>query len=486
MTRASVMEQFADARMWIGGERRPSAGGATLVSIDPSTEEAVGRFPDGTPEDVDAAVAAARAALPAWRALTPLQRGDRVRALADRLQEHEHELAEIDTVDSGNPLSAMLDDVRGACRELRLFAGLVSEIKGSSVMNGSDQFSYELREPYGVVARIVAFNHPLKFAAGKTAAALVAGNTVIVKPSEQTSLSAIRLGELTEGILPAGVFNVVTGRGPVVGAALAAHPGIPRVAFTGGVPAGRAVLRAGAESIKHVSLELGGKNPMIVFPDADPVRAATAAVKGMNFARSQGQSCQSNSRVFVHEDIREAFTAEVVAQVRRLRVGDPLDGDNDLGPMTYRAHYERVLAYIGAGQRAGATLLTGGAADRPRGLFIEPTVFGGVEVGMTIAREEIFGPVLSLITWTDYETVVSQANDSPFGLTANIWTRDLALAHRTAHRIEAGYVWINGSGKRVPGTPFGGYKQSGLGKESSLEEILEFCQHKVVAVGLQD
>jgi betaine-aldehyde dehydrogenase len=484
LLKSDVVGRLADARMLIGGEWRSSSDGARLASVDPSTEEEVARFPDATDADVDDAVRAAQEALPGWRAMSPTQRGERIRKLADRLEEHADELAMIDTIDSGNPLSAMRDDVRGAVRELRLFSGLVSEIKGSSVLNGSDQFSYELREPYGVVGRIVAFNHPLKFAGGKTAAALVAGNTVIVKPSEQTSLSAIRLGELTEGLVPPGVFNVVTGRGPGAGAAIAGHPGIPRVAFTGGVPVGKAVLRAGVESIKHVTLELGGKNPMIVFPDADPAEAAAAAVKGMNFARSQGQSCQSSSRVFVHEDVREAFTAEVLTIVNRLKVGDPMEAEIDLGPVTYRAHYERILGYIDSGQREGARLLTGGEPVQSRGLFIEPTVFGDVDPAMTIAREEIFGPVLSLITWTDYETVIAQANDSSFGLTANIWTRDLGLAHRTAHRIEAGYVWINGSGARVPGTPFGGYKQSGLGKESSLEEVLGYCRHKVIAVNM--
>ncbi|WP_225753482.1 aldehyde dehydrogenase family protein [Actinotalea sp. Marseille-Q4924] len=483
---SEVIGRLADARMLIGGEWRSSSSGAVLPSVDPSTEKEIARIPDATDADVDDAVHAAHDALAAWRAMSPSQRGDRVRRLADVLERHEDELAMIDSVDSGNPLTAMRDDVRGGVRELRLFAGLVSEIKGSSVLDGADRFSYELREPYGVVGRIVAFNHPLKFAAGKTAAALVAGNTVVVKPSEHTSLSAIRLGQLAEGILPPGVFNVVTGRGPGAGAAIAAHPAVPRVAFTGGVPAGRAVLRAGAETIKHVTLELGGKNPMIVFPDADPRRAAAAAVKGMNFARSQGQSCQSNSRVFVHRDISAAFTAEVVALVERFTVGDPLEPGTDLGPLTYREHYERVMGYVDVGRREGATLLAGGERVARPGFFVPPTVFGDVDPGMTIAREEIFGPVLSLITWDDEEAVVAQANDTSFGLTANIWTGDLVNAHRTAHRIQAGYVWINGSGRRVPGTPFGGYKQSGLGKESSLEEILSYCQHKVIAVSLQD
>jgi betaine-aldehyde dehydrogenase len=485
MTTAAV-EKLADGRMYIDGSWRSAADGGVLPCVDPSTEKEIAQIPDATEADVDAAVEAARRAGRTWAAMSPSQRAGRLLTWADRLQEHENELAEIDAVDSGNPVAAMLDDVRGACRELRMFAGLASEIKGDSVLHGHEQFAYGVREPYGVVGRIIPFNHPLKFAAGKSAAALVAGNSIVLKPSEHTSLSAMRLAQLSEDVLPPGVFNVVTGRGERAGAAIAAHPRVLRVAFTGGVPAGRAVMRAGAEHIKHVTMELGGKNPMIVFPDADPVKAAKAAVKGMNFARSQGQSCQSNSRVFVHEDVREPFTTEVVRLARALKVGNPLDRDTDLGPVAFRAHFERILGYIEKGREEGASLLVGGDAPRPVGFFISPSIFESVDPSMTIAQEEIFGPVLSLLPWRNYDEMLEQANDVPFGLTANIWTQDLRLAHLTAHRIEAGYVWINGSGSRVPGTPFGGYKNSGLGKESSLEEILEYTRYKVVAVGLQE
>jgi betaine-aldehyde dehydrogenase len=281
------------------------------------------------------------------------------------------------------------------------------------------------------------------------------------------------------------VLNVVTGRGDRAGAAIAAHPGIPRVAFTGGVGAGKAVLRAGVDTLKHVSLELGGKNPMIVFPDVDVDKAAQAAVDGMNLVKSQGQSCQSNSRIFVHRDIHQAFVVRVLDIVGTLSVGDPQDYQTDIGPLAYRAHYDRVLDFIRQGKEEGANLVTGGVAPDGPGLFLGPTVFDDVRHGMTIASKEIFGPVLSVMEWDDYETMVAQANDTPFGLTANIWTKDIAQAHLTAHRIEAGYVWINGNGKRVAGTPFGGYKQSGLGKEGSLEEVLSYTQLKVIAVGLQ-
>lgn len=484
MSRSAAVDRLAGLGMLVGGEWVRPAGAGVLRSVDPTTEEVVAEVPDASAADVDVAVAVAEQALPAWSATPPTARGALLLALADLVERHEAELAEIDTVDTGNPLAAMLEDVRAAVRQMRMFAGLATEIKGRSGLHGNATLSYELREPYGVVGRITAFNHPLLYAAGKAAAALVSGNTVLLKPSDHTPLSTLRLAELTRGLLPDGVLNVVTGSGPGAGAALAAHPRVPRISYTGGVPGGKAVLHAGVDAIKHVTLELGGKNPMIVFADVDPVRAARAAVVGMNFARSQGQSCQSNSRVFVHEAVHDRFVEALLEAVAALRVGDPLEEGSDLGPVSYRAHFERVLGYIDAGLAEGATLLAGGGAlDRP-GFFVRPTVFGDVEDGMAIAREEIFGPVLSVIRWSDLDDVVRRANDTPFGLTANIWTDDMRQAHRTAHRIQAGYVWVNGTGRRVPGTPFGGYKQSGLGKESSLEEVLEFTRHKVVAVEL--
>jgi betaine-aldehyde dehydrogenase len=470
--------------MFIGGQWCDSSDGAVLACVNPADETEIGSIPDATSADVDRAVDAARDALPQWSALSPIERAGRLRELARQVKANEEELARIDAVDSGNPIRAMLDDVRGAAREIELFAGLATEIKADAVSNGTAQFAYGVREPYGVVGRIIPFNHPFKFAVGKSAAALIAGNTVVLKPSEDTSLSAIRFAELTQGALPPGVLNVVTGRGASAGAAIAAHPLVPRVAFTGGVAAGRSVLKAAADHIKHVTLELGGKNPMIVFPDVDPARAAQAAIAGMNIARSQGQSCQSNSRVFVHRAIHDEFVGHLVQIVKGMRVGDPLDPGTDVGPLAYRAHYERVLGYVEAGVREGAKLVAGGSSSRTPGFYLDPTIFDHVEHGMTIARDEIFGPVVSVIPWHDYETVVSQANDTEFGLTANIWTNDLHLAHETAQRIQAGYVWVNGVGKRVFGTPFGGYKLSGLGKEGSLEEILEYTRHKVIAVSL--
>ena len=479
-----LLRPYQTPRLHIGGAWVEPSSGGTIDVENPANEEHIGVIADGTVADVDAAVDAAREALPAWRAKSPTQRADLLLQLERAIAAEEEDLARLDTIDCGSPFAAMLDDVRSARRTLRMFAGLATEIKADAVVNGEEQFAYGVREPFGVVGRIIPFNHPFMFAISKTAAALVAGNTVVLKPAEQTSLSAIRLTELAADILPPGVFNLITGQGAVTGARLAEHPDVPRVAFTGGVAAGRAVLRAGAEHFKSVTLELGGKNPMLVLPDCDPRAAAMAAVSGMNFARSQGQSCQSNSRVFVHRDVRAAFTEALLERVARFRLGDPLEEGVDMGPLAYRGHYERVRGYVQRGVDEGARLLTEERTLPDRGYFVGPTVFDEVRTDMTIARDEIFGPVLSLIEWDDLDAAVEAANDTSFGLTANIWTNDVRLAHRVAHRIEAGYVWINGQGKRVPGTPFGGYKASGIGKESSLEEILEFTRHKVIAVNL--
>ena len=471
-------------RHFFAGTWRLTTGGMQLDSIDPSTEEVIGSFPRAEAEDVGQAVEAADAAAPAWRALSPAARASHLNEFADRLDDHLEELARLDTRDSGNPIGAMRADVRSGAKQVRAFAGLASELRGSTAQNGTDQVSYSLLEPFGVVGRIIPFNHPLKFAAAKIAAPLLAGNSVVLKPSEQTSLSALRMAELIEDVFPPGVVSVVTGLGAEAGHALAAHPRVPRVAFTGGVPAGQSVLHAGAKSIKSISLELGGKNPFIVFPDVDIEDAVAAAIKGMNLVRSQGQSCQSTSRLFVHREIHRDFVDRLASSMEALRVGDPLDEDTDVGPVAFREHFERVLGFVEAGKQEGANLLVGGNRAREPGFFIQPALFTDVTNDMSIARNEIFGPVLSVLEWSDVDDVIRQANDSDYGLTANIWTNDFQAAHHAAHLLEAGYVWINGKGKRVPGTPFGGYKRSGLGKESSLEEVIGYTQEKVVALSL--
>jgi betaine-aldehyde dehydrogenase len=462
-----------------------TAGGRT-ESVDPTTEEVIATTPDAGAEDVATAVAAAQDAAIGWRRLGWARRAALLRELAVRIEAEADSLARLDVRDAGLPLAGMRADVSGAVAEIHYYAGLAPETRGSTAPPTPDTLSYTVREPYGVVGRIVPFNHPFKFAAGKVAAPLAAGNAVVLKPSEQASLSALELARIAADVLPAGVLNVVTGAGATAGAALVAHPDVHRLAFTGSVPSGRAVLRGAADAIKHVTLELGGKNPIIVFPDVDVVRAAKAAVAGMNIARCTGQSCGSTSRLYVHADIAERFRAALVEQLSQLRIGDPMQEQTDVGPLAFRAHYDRVLGYLATARREGATVAYGGGrpAQSERGFFVEPTVLVDLDDSMTVVREEIFGPVMSVLTWRDPDDVVCRANATPFGLTANVWTRDVTAAHRTAAALEAGYVYVNGTGRRPTGTPFGGWKSSGLGKENCLEELLSFTREKTVTVTL--
>jgi betaine-aldehyde dehydrogenase len=472
--------------MHIGGDWVDATGGGRIESIDPTSEELIATVPDAGAEDVAAAVAVAQDAAAGWRELGWARRGALLRELARCIEAEAEQLARLDVRDAGLPLAGMRADVAGAASELGYYAGLAPETRGSTAPPTRDTLSYTLREPYGVVARIVPFNHPFKFAAGKIAAPLAAGNTVVLKPGEQTSLSALELARIAAEVLPDGVLSVVTGAGATAGAALVAHPDVHRVAFTGSVQSGRAVLRGAAEAIKHVSLELGGKNPIIVFPDVDVVRAAHAAVAGMNIARCTGQSCGSTSRLYVHADIADRFQAALIERLSELRIGDPMQEHTQVGPLAFRAHYERVLSYLATARREGATVAYGGGrpAQEARGFFVEPTVLTDLDDDMTVVREEIFGPVMSVLTWRDIDDVVRRANATPLGLTANVWTRDVTAAHRTAAALEAGYVYVNGTGRRPTGTPFGGWKSSGLGKENSLEELVSYTREKTVTVTL--
>jgi betaine-aldehyde dehydrogenase len=474
------------ARMSIGGQWRDAASGARLDCIDPTTEELLGTVPAGGAADADLAVRAAQDASGAWRALGWTRRAALLRDLAAAVAEVAEPLALLDVLDSGNPIAGMRGDLESTVRELHYYAGLAGQTHGASTPTGAETVSFTQREPYGVVVRIVPFNHPFKFACGKAAAALAAGNSVIVKPGEQTSLSALALAEVAEAVLPAGVLTVLTGTGAELGEALVSHPGVQRVAFTGSVPTGRRILAAAAQNLAHVTLELGGKNPLIVCPDVDPRKAARDAVASMNISRSNGQSCGSTSRLYVHESIRAAFTDALLDRVRELRVGDPCDEANEVGPVAFAAHHARVLDHVERAKASGATVAAGGS--RPfgldRGYFVEPTVFTDVTDDMPIAREEVFGPVMAVMGFSDLDDAVQRANDTDFGLTANVYTRDLRVAHRLADRLQAGYVYVNGTGRRPPGSPFGGWKASGLGKENSHEELLSYTREKTITITL--
>lgn len=475
-------------RMLIGGELVPSESGAFDESINPATEEVIGRAPAGTARDVDRAVAAAEAAWPAWAERTPYERGEVMRAFGAALAERAGEILRVEVADTGNTITPMRGDVRMAVESLHYYGGLAHELKGETIPATSQNLHLTVREPYGVVARIAPFNHPLMFAVARTAAALAAGNAVVVKPPETSPLSALILAEVAREALPPGVFNIVTGPGRTVGDAIVRHPGIRRIAFIGSPDTGRAIQRAAAEeAAKHVTLELGGKNPMIVFPDADPDTVAAAAVRGMNFTW-QGQSCVSTSRLLLHEDIHDAVLEKVVARVAALRVGDPMADDTEMGPVNSGVQLRKVLAFIDGAPADGARLMTGGRRPQgplfERGFWVEPTVYADMKPGMTLWQQEVFGPILSVGRWHDFEDAVAKANSTEYGLTAAIWTNDIGNALRMAKRVRSGHLWINGCSNHFLGVPFGGMKNSGVGREEGIEEMLAYTETKTINIML--
>ena len=470
-----------------GGEWHEPLSGRYADTLNPGTGESLGRVAVAGDADVDAAVAAARRGFAEWRAILPQERARILRRIADLLRQNAGELALIDAANCGNPVREMEGDARVAAAQLDFFAGLVTEIKGVSIPMGPDAVNFSVREPVGVVARIVPFNHPFMFAAGKSAAPLAAGNAVIVKPPDQSPLSALRLAELVDGLLPKGVFNIVPGD-RTTGAALASHKGVAMVAIIGSVAAGRAVMRAASDTVKPVLLELGGKNALIAYPDADADEVAAAAIGGMNFTWC-GQSCGSTSRAFVHASIHDAVLERIKARIGAFVPGLPTDRATTMGAIVSRAQMERVVDYIASARQEGARLLCGGGPPKdPKladGFFVEPTVFADVTPSMRIAREEIFGPVLGVLKWSDEARMIDDVNAVDYGLTCSIWTNDLDTAHRTAATVQAGYIWINEVGRHFLGAPFGGVKQSGFGREECLDEMLRFTQEKNIHVKLR-
>jgi len=470
--------------LYFGGAWCTPASGRYATLTSPGDGANLGLVAEAGAADAEAAIAAARAAFPGWRATPPLERARLLRGIAEILRAHAGELAMIDAADCGNPVREMMSDAMIAAAGMDFFAGLVTEMKGASIPMGPGVVNFSVREPLGVVAKIIPFNHPLMFCAMRSAAPLAAGNTVIVKPPEQSPLSALRFAELIEGILPPGVFNVLPG-GREAGAMLAGHPDVAKVALIGSVPTGRAVMRAAAETVKPVMLELGGKNALIAFPDMDVDKVAAGVVAGMNFTWN-GQSCGSTSRAFLHADIHDAVLERVKARCEALRPGLPTEMATEVGAIVSAAQHARIMAYIEAAMAEGARLVCGGKPPSDphlaKGNYIEPTVFADVTPGMRIAAEEIFGPVLSVFRWSDEAEMLAQVNAVEYGLTCSIWTRDLAAAHRTAAAVEVGYVWVNSTSRHFLGAPFGGYKQSGIGREEGIEELLAYTQEKNIHI----
>lgn len=473
--------------LYYGGAWHAPMTGLYKETHNPATGLVLGRAANGGTSDVNTAVEAAQLGFQQWRNTLPLERGRIMRRVADVIRSHADELAMLDSADCGNPVTEMSGDVRMAAVGWEFFAGLVTEMKGDSIPMGPGAVNFTVREPRGVIARIVAFNHPFMFSALKSAAPLAAGNAVIIKPPEQAPPSTIRLAELLEGLLPPGVFNVLTG-GRELGAALTAHPGIAMVTLVGSVPTGRSVMKSASDTLKPILLELGGKNALIAFPDADPDEVANAVVAGMNFGWC-GQSCGSTSRAFLHDDIHDAVMDRLQDRLGAFKPGLPTDPKTTMGALTSHAQYERVLHYIEVAKQDGARLAFGGKRPQDpalaRGYFVEPTVFTDVTQSMRIANEEVFGPILSVLRWNDITSMIEAVNNVEYGLTCSIWTNDLSIAHRTAGEVQAGFVWINEVGKHFLGAPFGGYKQSGVGREECLSELLAFTQEKNIHIRLR-
>lgn len=469
-------------------DNRPvgAVDGGRLEVVNPATGQVVTTIPAATEADVDAAVASAKNAFDGWKRTPAVVRARLLNEIADAVETHGEELARIDAIDNGTPISMLRNDIRLATTQLRYFAGLALELRGQSIPPPAGGLNYTVHEPFGVVGRIVPFNHPMMFAATKIAAPLVAGNTVVLKPSEHTSLSALRIGELCAEILPPGVVNVVTGLGATVGARLTTHPDVTRIAFTGSVQTGLGIQRqAATERVKTVTLELGGKNPLLVFPDADLDAAVAGAIRGMNFTW-QGQSCGSTSRVYVHRSLWHEFLDRLKVGVEKLQIGDPQNDKTDVGAIVCRSQYDRVVRFIEAGTAdPRARLIAGGDVEGPdAGLFVRPTVFAFDEgdCDSPLLHEEIFGPVLSVLPFDEYDEVIARANRLPLGLTASVWTTELSTAMRATRDLEAGYVWVNTSSIHIPGAPFGGFKNSGVGREEGVEELYSYTQQKNVYI----
>src|SRR5580700_7256730 len=483
VTSASVLDFLRrPKRLLIGGKWVTAKSGKTFETINPANEEVLALIPEGDKADVDEAVKAARRAYEhgKWSTINPHQRAKYLLTIADLIEKNVDELAILETLNNGMAISLARGFTLMAADTFRYYAGWATKIYGETNPSDPSMFNYTLREPVGVCGQIIPWNFPLLMASWKIAPALACGNVVILKPAEQTPLTAIRLGELiVESGLPEGVVQIITGFGPGAGSAIAEHPDIDKVAFTGSTEVGKLILQASTGNLKRVSLELGGKSPNIIFPDADMPSAVFGSALGIFM--NQGQVCCAGSRVFVQEAVYDQFTDELSKMASGLTLGNPLDPNTRMGPLVSKEQHDRVKGYLKTGKAEGATAKTGGEPGKQEaGYFIQPTVFTGVNNQMKIAREEIFGPVASAIKFKDENDVVMQGNDTTYGLAAAVWTKDINRALTVARKLKAGTVWINTYGQIDPMSPFGGYKQSGFGRELGKYAIDLYTQIKSV------
>jgi acyl-CoA reductase-like NAD-dependent aldehyde dehydrogenase len=481
-----MAEQLERFQMVIGGKPVDALSGKTFESQNPYTGEPWAQVPDGGPEDIDAAVAAARAALDGeWGAMTGFARAALLRRLGDLVTQNAERLARLEVNDSGKLYREMIGQLNALGGWYHYYAGLADKIEGRQIPSPNPNYLvYTRREPVGVVGAITPWNSPLLLMTWKLAPALAAGCTVVVKPSEHSPVSSLGFAELFDRAgFPAGVVNVVSGLSRETGARLAGHPGVDKVAFTGSTATGRAVAKAAGENINKVTLELGGKSPQVVFPDADLTAAANGIIAGV-FAAT-GQTCMAGSRLIVHADVHDELIRLIAERASRIKLGDPNDADTEMGPVANRPQYDKVLGYLDKAKSEGATVAYGGAAESGLGgLFVQPTVLTGVTAESTVVREEVFGPVLAALTFTEEDEAIKLANDTPYGLAGAVWTKDVHRAHRVAAKIKAGSVWINAYRVVAPSVPFGGFKASGLGRENGLHAVDEYLEEKAIWVEL--
>lgn len=483
------MTKAVGCGVWIDNQWADAESGETFSDVNPATMDAIADVASGGAADVGAAAASARRALldPSWREISAHERGRLLWALSDAIEANADELAKLETRDNGKPyFESRKVDLPSVVENFRYFAGLVNKVEGATIPVSGPFLNYTLREPVGVVGCIIPWNFPLPQAAWKVAPALACGNTVVLKPAEQTPLTALRLAELAAEVgFPAGVFNVVPGFGETAGAALTTCADIDAVAFTGSTEVGKIVMKAAADSVKKVSLELGGKSPNIVFADADLNAAVRGASTGIFYGK--GEVCAAGSRVLVEESVYEAFVEELAGRASKMTVGDPMDPGTRLGALVNEEQTERVMGYVERGRDEGARLASGGerVTVGASSNFVQATVFADVDPAMTIAREEIFGPVVSVIPFKDLDDAVAKANDTIYGLAAGVWTRDVGKAHRMARDLQAGTVWVNTYNRYDSASPFGGYKQSGFGRDLGWASAIEkYTQVKSVWMAL--
>lgn len=471
---------------FIGGKWRPAVSGKTFQTVNPATEEVICEVAEGDKEDVDAAVKAARQAFEngPWSRMDARDRGRCMYRLADLIESQIDELAALETLDNGKPISeSRHGDLPLVIDVLRYYAGFADKIQGSTLPIRGNFFSYTRREAVGVAGQIIPWNFPMLMVAWKWGPALAAGCTIVMKPAEQTPLSCLRLAQLAhEAGIPDGVINVVPGFGPTAGGALVEHPGVDKIAFTGEHLTAQLIMRNAAQSLKRLTFELGGKSPNVIMPDADLDKAAAGAYIGLFL--NQGQCCCAGSRVFVHKDVKEEFVAKVQKLAQNRKVGDPFDPQTQQGPQIDQAQFDKIMGYIDQGNKAGANCVAGGVRAQDKGYFVQPTVFDNVTDDMAIAKEEIFGPVMSVLTFDNWDELIQRANNTFYGLAAGLWTKDVAKVHDFARRVRAGTVWVNCYDVFDAAAPFGGFKMSGQGRELGEEGLRAYTESKTVTISL--